>query len=186
MPLIGKKVFLAAGVISTLMISNCSIPALRSRSTLIQFHPYFILPLMTFRKFSGLDKKPHHALAQLFVEVDDRRISQRLVHLQIYTHNRVMIDAVRARLRIFGPLRKIVESFLLGRLVFIQGYLHSEETPSIQTRALQSDGTQLELRGSLSPEVRGKIRKVAYKILRGFLGLAVDSTFSGHLLRHPG
>jgi hypothetical protein len=71
-------------------------------------------------------------LSQLFIELNRSDISRHSVHLQLYTYSDIIGQAVRKSL---GPLKMFAGS-LEERLIVVQGYLHSDESPTIAMRRL--------------------------------------------------
>ena len=117
-------------------------------------------------------------LAQVFLELKDPAISKRLVHLQIYTRNEFMTDRLSRVARWAGPLAGVVERAFGGRLMAIQGYLHSDEAEGVGLRAAR-DGEEcrLILKARPAARVRSRVRAVVAKLARhsrelGFLPLA--------------
>jgi choline dehydrogenase-like flavoprotein len=75
-----------------------------------------------------------NTLAQVYLELEGGHVSGHALHLQIYGYNDIMLAAVSKRL----PLaRTTLERFsrpVLGRLVVIQGFLHSTDSPGLTIR----------------------------------------------------
>jgi choline dehydrogenase-like flavoprotein len=156
------KVFLAAGPLSTLEIVFRS-TAVRPLKTQLRYNPYFILPLLTFRAtYSETDPKAH-SLSQLFLELKRAEISPYWVHLQVYTHSPVLAAELLKRLRFLGPLRVPVANWVLRRLIFVQGYLHSESAPPIE---VESIGDRIRLTAKQDPTVRSKVHRIVFTLVR--------------------
>ena len=77
-----------------------------------------------------------HTLAQIYLDILDPKISPRAVHLQIYTYDEFIRQRLERAIRPLGPLRGLTRSLFEGRLLFLQGYLHSDEAEPIELKAL--------------------------------------------------
>jgi hypothetical protein len=123
-----------------------------------------------FKKFSYDSNKKEHTLSQIFIELKDLKISNYFIHLQLYTYNDLIRQRLMKILRWFGPFKRLILEFFLGRLIFIQGYLHSNEGESMCVNVTDTDlhdGVwKLNLKGVLPPATRRTIRQVCYKILK--------------------
>jgi choline dehydrogenase-like flavoprotein len=112
-------------------------------------------------------------LAQVFLELSDPALSRRLVHLQIYTRNEFIADRLARAARWAGPLAGAVERAFSGRLVAIQGYLHSDEAEGVRLTATRADGgCRLALSARGEENMSRRIRAVARRLaaLSGPLG----------------
>ena len=160
------RVYLAAGVIPTAQI------ILRSQSAYdqpvkLRDSQYFLFPLMLARRTPGVRTEALYTLCQLFIELCHPRISRKTVHLQIYTYNDLIGQAVR---RTFGPLARPLESLARQfeeRLLIVQGFLHSDESSSI-AMTLKRNGAQdcLHLHALPNPETRRTVNRVLREMLR--------------------
>jgi choline dehydrogenase-like flavoprotein len=158
-----SRAHLAAGVVSTAGIVLRSL-SLYDRTVRLKDSQYCLFPLLLARGGGDVQREPLHTLSQMFVEIFDDRITPRSVHLQIYSYNDLVGQAVRQS---FGPMAKILEPFaraLEKRLLIVQGYLHSDHSSQIAVR-LKKDG-RLQLQAELNPEVRPAIRRVLRKLFR--------------------
>ncbi len=103
-----------------------------------------------------------NTLAQLFVELEDERISKHTIHLQLYGYNDIILAALAQRLPLQPAALERALRPLLGRVIVIQGYLHSAESPRLRidtaadgVRLLGGDGTAGATR------VRAIVRRLA-------------------------
>jgi len=162
------RVYLAAGVISTAQI------LLRSRSDydrplrLWDSH-YFLFPLVLARRTQLVQREALYTLSQLFIEIFNPQISRRAVHLQIYTYNDLVGQAVR---KAFGPFARALTPLarqLEERMLMVQGYLHSDESPGIEM-TLQRDGNSgrdwLQLSAVPNPETPRVVKRILREMLR--------------------
>jgi hypothetical protein len=101
-------------------------------------------------------------LSQLFIELNRPEISRHGVHLQLYTYSDIIGQAVRKSL---GPLKGFAP-LIEERLVIVQGYLHSDESPAI-TMTLKRDGEKdfLQLAAQPNPATRRTVKKVLRELL---------------------
>jgi choline dehydrogenase-like flavoprotein len=151
------KVFVACGVLSTARIMLTSLDAYEQPIQAID-NCYFLLPLLRYRSRPDAIEEPLYTLAQAFVEVHDQRVGPQTAHLQVYTYNDLFGKEIE---RVLGPFHKILpralKRSLLGRLLLIQGYLHSDLSARIQiTLRHASNGrpATLELAGIENPRMR--------------------------------
>ena len=63
---------------------------------------YFLFPLLLARRTRDVQTEALYTLSQLFIELNNSRISRRSVHLQLYTYSDIIAQAVRISL---GPLK---------------------------------------------------------------------------------
>jgi choline dehydrogenase-like flavoprotein len=125
------KVFVACGVLSTARIMLASLDAYGQPIDALD-NCYFLLPLMRYRSQPEALGERLHTLAQVFIEVVDPAIGPRRAHLQVYTYNELLGEEMA---RMMGPLRgalPMIKRSVLGRLLLIQGYLHSDLSARIR------------------------------------------------------
>ena len=151
------RVFVACGVLSTARIMLTSLEAYDHPVDAVD-NCYFLLPLLRYRGRADAPEEPLYTLAQVFIEVLDSAVGPHRAHLQVYTYNELFGKEVR---RMLGPLDRIVPDALrrslLGRLLLIQGYLHSDQSARIRItlRREKSDlPATLELVGLENPLTR--------------------------------
>lgn len=150
-----ERVFVAAGAISTTAIIARSRP---NGSTSIKLHDsqLFVFPLLRFQETKEAAIEQTNRLAQVFVEMDDPDLCDRLVHLQVYGYNNVFMNAVKKKLGLINAVLPFAANFLARRSMIIQGFLHSDYSGSVELSLSQSGKIQLV----------GKINKQAQKIAR--------------------
>lgn len=130
----GRRVLLACGPLSTSRIVLES-AGMRGRSIHMQAQPYFLLPVVAFHSSGRVEDEHLHTLAQLFVELIDPALSAHPIHLQVYTYNEFIRDRLARASAALGPLGAVARRALAGRLLAIQGYLHSSEGTGIRLTA---------------------------------------------------
>ena len=163
------RVYLAAGVIPTAQIVLRSQDAF-DRPLTLRDSQYFLFPIVRARRVPNVDAEALYTLSQVSLELFHSRIGRHPVHLQIYTYSDTIAAAVR---RSLGPLKPFARP-ILERLLIVQGYLHSNESASIQMtlRRDREDGKDfLELQPVLNPETAGGVRKVLRELQGQFRAL---------------
>jgi choline dehydrogenase-like flavoprotein len=157
-----KRVYLGAGVVPTAQIVLRSQEAF-DQPLMLRDSQYFLFPIIMKRRVCDVDKEALYTLSQAFLELYHPQISRRAVHLQVYTYSDTIAAAVRGSL---GPLKMFARQ-LQERLLVVQGYLHSDESPSIQM-TLKRDGQKdfLQLDPVLNPETSRTIKKVLRELLK--------------------
>lgn len=160
----GDRVFLACGPLATARVALASVDS-GGRELTLRFQPYFLLPAVMAKGAPGADDERSVTLAQLFLELRDERVSRRLVHLQVYTRNEFTDDRLARAARWAGPLAGAVRRALGGRLLAIQGYLHSDEAEGIAVTAVREGGDcRLVLRARSEKNLRRRVRLAASTI----------------------
>jgi choline dehydrogenase-like flavoprotein len=148
------KVFVACGVLSTARIMLASLDAYEQPIHALD-NCYFLLPLMRYRGQPEALREKLHTLAQVFIEVSDPAIGSRRAHLQVYTYNELLREEMA---RMMGPLRgalPMIQRGVLGRLLLIQGYLHSDLSARIRIvlkRGAGGAAASLDLAGEPNPQ----------------------------------
>ncbi|HEX9045757.1 MAG TPA: GMC oxidoreductase, partial [Verrucomicrobiae bacterium] len=157
------RVYVGAGAVATARIVLQSLD-LYDRTVRLKDSQYYLFPLLQTRSGGDVQHEPLHTLSQLFIEIFDAAITPHSVHLQVYSYNDLVGQAVRQS---FGPAAGAMGWFariLEKRLLIVQGYLHSNHSSQIALR-LGKDG-RLRLQAELNPAVRPMIRQVLRKLLR--------------------
>lgn len=130
---------------------------------------YFLFPLLLGRRAGDVRSEALNTLSQVFLEIQNPRVSRHTVHLQVYAYNDLVGQAVR---RSFGPLARPLERLarhLEDRLMIVQGYLHSDDSAGLRMtlrRGAESGGDRLQVEAELNPETRPAIRRVLRFLLR--------------------
>ena len=157
-----ERAYLAAGVIPTAQIFLRS-QAAYDRPLILRDSQYFMLPLLTARRAPAVRTEAFHTLSQVFLEIGRLGVSRHTVHLQLYTHSDLIGAAVRQSL---GPAA-FLAPVLDGRLIIIQGFLHSNESRTI-TLTLKRDGESdyLLLEPQANPATRPVVKRVVWELLK--------------------
>jgi hypothetical protein len=125
------RVFLACGSVSTPRLVLRSLD-LYDRPVELEDSQYFLLPLLRARRVPGVADEALHTLSQAFLELDDPLYEGTSVHLQVYSYNDLVPDALRGAM---GPLARLggpLVERMVGRVLIVQGYLHSRLSPGIR------------------------------------------------------
>lgn len=163
----GERAYLAAGVIPTAQILLRSQEAY-DQPLILRDSQYFLFPILMARRARDVEAEALHTLSQVFIELNRPQISRHSVHLQIYTYSDIIGLAVRQSL---GPLRMFGRA-VEERLLIVQGYLHSDDSSSIEMR-LTRDGERdvLQLESRIRPETAGVVKRVLRELLGEFRAL---------------
>jgi choline dehydrogenase-like flavoprotein len=164
-----SRVYLAAGAISSTRILLRSLGAY-ARPVTLRDSQYFLFPLLRYTGQAGVRREALHTLAQIFLEIQDPEVSPHTVHLQVYTYNDLYAGAMR---KTFGRASRLAEpamGFLLSRLILMQGYLHSDHSPTIAISLERRPGATdaLRLRAALEKTAAtdAMLRRVLRKVSR--------------------
>jgi choline dehydrogenase-like flavoprotein len=155
--LTASRVLVACGAISS---TRLMLESLGRAGTPRRLHDgmYFTVPMVSLRGAPVSVAAQGNTLAQIFMEVDDARVSDHVVHLQIYGYNDIMLATVAKRLPL-APAR--VERLLrgvLGRVLFVQGFLHSRESPGL-TLACEPGGS-VQVTGERASAATARVRRL--------------------------
>lgn len=163
-----SRLMVAAGVLSSTKMLLDSMEAF-DRVLTLKDSQYFLLPLLRYRGVPGVAFEPLHTLAQAFIEIFDERLSEKSVHLQVYTYNDLYRQAIQSMLGPAYPVFRFASNAFLQRFLLIQGYLHSDlsATVSVRLRAPQRGApSTLVLEGHENEMTRKTLNKVAAKLRR--------------------
>jgi choline dehydrogenase-like flavoprotein len=159
---LADRVFIAAGTINTTAI------LLRSMGlfdTEVQFKDaqYYRFPMLQLGSVSNIADEEVHTLCQSFIEILDERVSPYTVHAQVYGYNDQLPEVLRYRL---GFLRHLIPTkAVLGRLLVVQGYLHSAHSGLLSGRLRRHGSSDsFELEQVRNAETRSRIAKVLRKL----------------------
>jgi choline dehydrogenase-like flavoprotein len=161
------RAYLAAGPIPTTRILMRSM-SFYDQTSWMKDSQYFLVPLVLTKSAGDVTREALQTLSQLFVEIIDPKISPHTIHLQLYSYNELVGQAVR---RSFGPLAKPLESLareLERLLIIVQGFLHSNDSARIAatlTRATESQGERFKLQAEVAAKSKKIINQVLWKLL---------------------
>jgi choline dehydrogenase-like flavoprotein len=193
------RVFVACGAISStrlLLASMGRSPCTRE----LRDSQYFVLPCLTARAARVSVADQGNTLAQVFLEVEPDAgggaggfaaggggprfaaggaareaglFATRSVHLQVYGYNDIMLAALARRLPFDAATVERLLAPMLGRLVVVQGFLHSEDSPRL-TLHYDGDRAGVRLVGADTTAAGTRVRRLARYLLRHarLLGMA--------------
>jgi choline dehydrogenase-like flavoprotein len=104
-----------------------------------------------------------NTLAQVFVEVDNQHDSQHGAHLQLYGYNDVMLAAGTRKLPVSPEAGERMLRPILGRMVIVQGYLHSSDSPGFTVR---QDAGHLHVSGDDGVAGTMRVKKLVRRLAR--------------------
>lgn len=181
------RVFVGAGVLPTAKIVLNSLHAF---DTPIQLRDsqYFIYPLLRFAMTDGVESERMHTSSQAFLEIDDPGVSSHLVHLQIYGYSSFLHHELN-RTFLGWPLR--VPAFrrqFLGRLLVAQGFIHSNESGSVELTLRKAADSKvfLDARIHHSRKALAATLKAGWKLLKQALNLRAIPLLPGLQFPSPG
>jgi len=160
-----ERLFLAGGVLSSTAMVMRSL-AIENLPVEILDSQYFTVPLLSFRGTAGVRESRLHTLAQIFLEIMPAEISKQLIHLQIYTYNDMITRVLQQKT---GPLASLLDPMIRqmeGRLFFLQGYLHSDDSGRLRIKMVTAHDGQKKflVEPMVNPKVGGMVRKVLAKL----------------------
>jgi hypothetical protein len=158
-----SRVFLATGCIATTKVLLKSLDAY-DRPIWFCDSQHFFVPFLQFRGTKGTLEEKAHTMAQLFVEILDREVSEHLVHLQMYSFNELYLLALK---RLFGPTYFLASPFVdafLERLWIILGYFHSKGSPRVKATLSRGGAGRDVFRLEGEPATKERVERVLRKL----------------------
>lgn len=160
------RVFLAGGVLPSTKIVLHS-RAAYGRPLYILDSQYYLFPLLQAECTPRVREEALYTLSQIFLELIDPAISAHVVHLQLYSYNDLIGQALRQSL---GPLGfDWIVRELENRLLVAQGYLHSDHSARLRVE-LKPGKRAAELLVQAEPNSR--TAALVRKVVRKLAGLA--------------
>lgn len=173
---IGERVYLACGTINSTFILLKSMRETKREFT-IKDSQYFVLPLLRQSAIKNIELEKLHTLAQLFLELEPFKSLSFPAHLQIYTYNDLYAELLKKKLGLLQMLSKPIETLLLGRLLTIQGYLHSSDSSNIKANLVAiKDDYQLNLKADINPKAKLAVKDIARLLQKN------RKLFNGHVI----
>jgi len=166
----GSRVFLGCGCYSTARLLLESLE-LYGVDVIMRESQYFLIPLLHASSYPDAASERLQTLSQVCLRLRDDAVCAHDVQMLIYTYSAMVRDALdRSPVRLLPPLANA----LLGRLLALQGYLHSEVSPSLalSLRKAGAGRPVLEVKGRTHPETRGVVRRIESRLrwLSGAIG----------------
>src|SRR5262245_14915271 len=158
------RLFLGCGAFSTARLLLESLARYDADVEMLDSQ-YFLVPLLLWRSVAGAPAERLTTLSQLCLRLSDPDVCPRDVHLLLYTFNPLYREAIRRTpLRFFPAL----ERQLLGRIVALQGYLHSDASPRLVLRLRRNPQgpATLVVEVRVNPETGPTLRRVGARLWR--------------------
>lgn len=133
-----ERLFVGAGVLPTTRLVLRSLDAV-GEPVELRDSQYYTFPLLRGRGFRVGVESQGNTLAQAFVELNDVVDPRRSAHLQVYGYSDLMLREASSMLRLPPAAVERVARSALSRLLFCQGYLHSDRSRSIRAELLGSE-----------------------------------------------
>lgn len=163
-----RRVYVAAGVLASTRMLLESTEAY-DRPLTLRDSQYFLLPLLRYKSTPEVFGEGLHTLSQAFVELFDSEISEKSVHLQIYTYNELYKQAIRNSLGPAHRALRFASNAFLKRFLLVQGFLHSDLSATIEVRLEAPRGGspgKLLLEARENALTAGVLKKVVAKLRR--------------------
>lgn len=160
------RVFVGTGILPTAWLVLRSRDAV-GRKVVMKDSQYFIYPFLRWPLTRGVEKEDLHTLSQLYMEIRDPKISRHLIHLEIFSYSDYLKRALlQTPLRIFLKNPWVAEQFF-GRVLIIQGFLHSADsrTFSVELQASGDGRPRLRLEAERSGPGRSQAIRTGLKLL---------------------
>jgi choline dehydrogenase-like flavoprotein len=160
------RAYLATGVIPTAQILLRS-KNLYDQTVWMRDSQYFLLPLAMLAGAGDVRKEQLHTLSQLFIEMTDSSVSPYTVHLQVYSYNDLIGQAIANAMGLLAAPLSFLGRALERRLFVVQGYLHSQHSARIGLtlkKTAPGGPERLELKSELQPQTEKIIRQVGRKL----------------------
>ena len=170
-----ERVFSGCGILPNAYIALNSIEAYDTPLHMLDSQ-YFIYPFFRLHKSSAVETEPLHSLAQAYIEIDDPAISKHLVHLEIFSYSDFLKRALLETPLKYLLANKLLAEQMLGRLLVIQGFLHSDESAKIRIELRKPSQGRPLLRVQPEPN-----RRSLWKSIRVGLKLAANGFALGGL-----
>lgn len=155
-----RRVFVACGALPTTRLVLASLE--HDKPVAIRDSAYFTFPVLR-RRLHAPRVGPSlvgNTLAQAFVVIDDGAVSSRLVHLSVYGYNDLVLRAVAARAHISERAALRLLQPLLARLLFVQGFVHSDESPAMRATMSGDELVVEPMSGDVTPRARAVFAKL--------------------------
>ena len=160
----GQRLFLGCGCYSTARIVMQSLDRYGYRMSMHESQ-YFLIPMLHRHSFPHAPEERLQTLSQICLRLSDPEVCAHDVQMLIYTYSPLYRAALeRSIARFLPPLKHA----LLGRLLALQGYLHSDVSPrlGLSLRRDAAGPPVLEVRGQRHPETMQVVRRIEAR-LRG-------------------
>ena len=161
-----RRLYLAAGHIATARLVARSLKRFND-SIRIADGQYFFFPLISYRSHRA---EMQFTLADVFLEMLNREVSENYVHFQIYGANQFFEQALRTIVPAPFPVSPV-----LHRLYLVQGFLHSDECGHLELTVTPGSekSDEIILRGVENPNALRTARKAQALLRKVMLGFGI-------------
>ena len=162
-----ERVFVAAGVLPSARLLLHSLDAVGESVELLDSQ-YYTFPLLRGRGSPVSVERQGNTLAQAFVELNDHDDPSNAAHLQVYGYSDLILREVAATLHLPPDLVERAARPALSRLLFCQGYIHSDLSRSIEVElegSAPDAPLRLQAQGSAAA-VRARVEAVLRRLRR--------------------
>lgn len=158
----GTRAFLGCGCYSTARLVLESLGRFDLELAMLESQ-YFLIPMLSWRDYPRVTSERLQTLSQLALRLRDANVSPRDVELLLYTYSPIYRTVVAASPARFVPG---AQRLLLGRLMALQGYLHSDVSPRLAlTLRRGGDGASvLDVEGRPSAEAKATVGRVLARV----------------------
>ena len=136
--LTSERLFVGAGVLPTTRLVLRSLGAV-GQPVVLRDSQYYTFPLLRGRGSRVGVAGQGNTLAQAFVELDGPADPGRSSHVQVYGYNDLILREAGSALRLSPDLIERIGRSILSRLLFCQGYLHSDRSQPIQAELVGNE-----------------------------------------------
>jgi len=138
---------------------------------------YFLVPFLLYKNVPQIKSERLHAMSQIFLELADvgDGENQKLKHFQVYGYSEYTVRAIRNHLRGVLAFGKPLLDAFLGRLLILQSFMHSDDSPEIScslTPASQNGPSLMHLKTIPNPNTKTAVKAAVSTLFknRGLLG----------------
>ncbi len=158
----GERAFIGAGAYSTARLVLESLERFAVQATILESQ-YFLIPMLHWRSSPGAATERLQTLSQICLRLSDPKVCAEDVHMLLYTYTRLYQDELDASPARFVPG---LARALAGRLLAIQGYLHSDLSSRLELslRRAESGPPTLTVQGRAHPEAVPAIRRIEARL----------------------
>jgi choline dehydrogenase-like flavoprotein len=159
--LTAARVFIACGAISSTRLVLASMGRVGCARRL-KDSQYFMIPMVTARSAPVSVATQGNTLAQVFLELEDARICEHAAHLQVYGYNDIMLAALAKRVPLKAARLERMLRPLLTRLVLVQGFLHSADSPGLE---LACDAARVSIVGDDTAVAAMRVKRLVRRLV---------------------
>jgi choline dehydrogenase-like flavoprotein len=150
------RVIVACGAVSSTRLMLTSMGRTPHTCHLLDSQ-YFLIPMVSACSAPMRIATQGNTLAQIFLELDDERVTRHGVHMQLYGYNDLMISSLAAQLPVSTERLERMLAPVFSRLIIIQGYLHSHDSPGM---AVHLDAGAVRLVGEDQRNAARRVRRL--------------------------